>query len=125
VLKSLAGHSKDIGMDKLATVFREAFDADIRNGYAHADYILWDDGIRLRKRNGGSPRVVSYEEFAAALSRATGFFELLWELVAEYLNSYNPAKTIRGRMDIEPEGSWIIHYDPESGAFEISGGPFG
>ncbi len=47
VLKDLTGHAKELGFDELAEVFRDAFDPDVRNGYAHADYIVWNDGLRL------------------------------------------------------------------------------
>jgi hypothetical protein len=47
VLKDLAGHAKDLRLDELAEVFRDAFDPDVRNGYAHADYVVWNDGLRL------------------------------------------------------------------------------
>jgi len=47
VLKDLAGHAETLGLHELAEVFRDAFDADIRNGYAHADYVIWNDGLRL------------------------------------------------------------------------------
>ena len=51
VMKNLAGHSETLGYRKLAGVFKELFDSDLRNGFAHADYVVWDDGIRLTKRN--------------------------------------------------------------------------
>ena len=35
--------------DLLGRVLRD----DVRNGICHADYILWGDGLRLRRRNGG------------------------------------------------------------------------
>jgi hypothetical protein len=59
VLKNLAGHAKELGLDELAEVFRDAFDSDVRNGYAHADYVVWNDGLRLPKHNGGQPRAES------------------------------------------------------------------
>ena len=37
VLRDLAGHSQELGFVELADVFRDGFDGDIRNGYAHAD----------------------------------------------------------------------------------------
>jgi hypothetical protein len=49
VLRDLAGHSASLGLSELAEVFRDAFESDIRNAYAHADYVIWKDGLRLRK----------------------------------------------------------------------------
>ena len=121
VLRDLAGHAKCVGLDSLAEVFRDAFDADLRNGYAHADYIVWNDGIRLRKRNGGNAKLVSWPEFNAHFHRGINFFHLLGQIVQEYMDSYNPAKQIRGQLAHEPESTWTIHADPERKSFSISG----
>lgn len=53
IMKDLLGHSHELGLENIKAVIIETFDPDLRNGYAHADYIVWNDGIRLRKRNGG------------------------------------------------------------------------
>ena len=121
VLRDLAGHSQELGFVELAEVFRDAFDGDIRNGYAHADYVIWEDGIRLPKRNGGQPRKVAWPEFNGLLERAINFFNLLNETVAAYRSSYNPAKQIRAQMRDEPEGVWTIYADRERKRFTISG----
>jgi len=121
VLRDLAGHAKNLGLDALSEVFRDAFDSDLRNGYAHADYIVWDDGIRLRKRNGGHHQLVTWPEFHVHFHRGVNFFYLLGQIVQEYMQSYDPPKQIRGQLAEEPEGTWTIHSDSVRGAFSISG----
>lgn len=123
VLRDLAGHAATLGLSELAEVFRDAFDPDIRNAYAHADYVIWNDGLRLRKRNGGFPRKVSWPEFQSRFDRGVNLFHLLREIVNEYVASYHPAKRFRARMhDNEPELLWTIQFDPEKRTFAISGG---
>jgi hypothetical protein len=123
VLRDLAGHATTVGLPELAEVFRDAFDPDIRNAYAHADYIIWKDGLRLRKRNGGFPRRVSWPEFQARFDRGINVFRLLSEVVNEYIASYNPARQFRGRRaKNEPEFLWTVHFDPERKTFGISCG---
>lgn len=121
VMRDLAGHSKNIGLDSLAEVFRDVFDPDLRNAYAHADYIVWDDGIRLRKRNGGYPKLVTWPEFNGHFLRGVNFFSMIGQIVQEYMRSYNPAKQVRGQLAEEPEGIWTIHSDPSRRSFSISG----
>jgi len=121
VLRDLTRHAMDLGLHDLAEVFRDAFDPDLRNGYSHADYVVWNDGIRLRKRDGGQPRIVVWPEFRCLLDRGVNFFHTLRQIVAEYISSYHPAKSIRGRLGDAPEQIWTIHADPESGTFEICG----
>jgi hypothetical protein len=123
VMRDLAEHASALGHTDLAEVFRDAFDADLRNGYAHADYILWDDGIRLRKRNGGHPRIVSWEEFTFLFNRGVNFYLTIRAMIAEGLASYDPPKTIKGRLsNNEPEMNWTIAYSSSNGGFRISTG---
>lgn len=123
VLKDLAGHAETIGLHELAEVFRDAFDSEIRNGYAHADYVIWEDGLRLRKRNGGSPRVVPWEEFTTLFNRGINLFHILRQLISEYMKSYQEPRTIRVKLNDEPEGNWTIYCEP-NGAFGITSGTY-
>jgi hypothetical protein len=75
VIKDLAGHAEEAGFHQLAMVFRDAFDSDIRNGYVHADYVVWRDELRLPKRNGGQARQIHMLEFQGYLERAVNFFQ--------------------------------------------------
>ena len=123
VLQDLAGHAKELGLTDLAEIFRDAFDSDLRNGYAHADYVIWNDGVRLPKRNGGTPQIVSWPEFSACFDRGINFFNLLREIVNEQKNYYNPAKEIVGQLAEEPKRTWVIEADPAKGIFSISSKP--
>jgi hypothetical protein len=121
VLGYLSGYAKNLGFDELAETFRDVFDHDLRYGYAHADYVVWDDGVRLPKRNGGERRTVSWPKFNALLNRGINFFNLLTEMVGEYRDHYNPPKNVKGRLADEPEATWTIHSDPETKTFRIFG----
>lgn len=125
VFKKLTTCANAFGHEDLGVIFQEAFDGEIRHAYAHADYILWIDGIRLRKRNGGQPRIVSYEEFAAHLNRAINFFCIICNLIEEHKLTYKDGKRIKGKLsENDPQEWWIIHYDKETGAFSIKGDGF-
>nr|VFK44633.1 MAG: hypothetical protein BECKTC1821E_GA0114239_10383 [Candidatus Kentron sp. TC] len=122
ILRDLAGHAQTIGLGGLAGCIRDAFDPDLRNGYAHADYVIWSDGIRLRKRNGGNPRLVTWSEFNARFERGINFFHIIRELVVEYMDSYSEPKIIKAAMNPgEPKFDWTIHLDKEKHSFSISG----
>ena len=124
VLRDLAGHAKSLGFDGLAEVFRDAFDADIRNGYSHADYIVWDDGLRLPKRNGGYPKLVPWDEFILLFEWGVNFFRILQELVWEHVKSYDPPRTVTASLHDEPEGDCTIYYDSKSGTFGVTSGKY-
>jgi hypothetical protein len=120
VIRNLVGHATTLGLNNMAEVFRDAFDSDVRNGFSHADYVIWNDGIRLPKRNGGTKRIVSWSEFNALLERGINFFNLLSEVVQEYRDSYNPPKVVRGQSGDAPECDWTICCNPETKTFSFS-----
>ena len=121
IIRDLVGHAETIGFSELAGCIRDAFDPDLRNGYAHADYVIWSDGIRLRKRNGGQPRLVSWEEFNVRFERGIIFFKMIRDLVAENMDSYFTPKIVKAAMDPgEPKCDWTIHADKEKHIFSIS-----
>lgn len=72
VLRDLAGYAKTLGFDNLAEVFRDAFNSDVRNGYSHADYIVWQDGLRLPKRNGGYASCIPKRQERQGVKRDKG-----------------------------------------------------
>ena len=47
IMKDLLGHATELQLNEFCDVIMDVFDLDLRNGYAHADYVIWDDGIRL------------------------------------------------------------------------------
>jgi hypothetical protein len=124
VMKDLIGHCQNTGFQTLASCFGQLFDYDLRNGFAHADYVVWDDGIRLTRRNGGGPLLISYERFEASLERAFNFFLNLRELWNECLNEYNPPKTFRGFLATGPEQQCKVSFDSNRVfTIQIGGGP--
>jgi len=124
VLRDLAGHAKTLGFDKLSVVFRDAFNSDIRNGYSHADYVIWADGLRLPKRNGGYPLTIKWEDFSLIFDRGINFFNILQEIISEYTKSYDPPKIINASLQNEPKIDWTIYYDTKTGAFGITTGKY-
>ncbi|MEW6019662.1 MAG: hypothetical protein AB1760_16500, partial [Pseudomonadota bacterium] len=119
MFRRLAETATAIGMPGLARVLELAFRDDIRNGIAHADYIIAPDGLRLRRRNGGQPVVLSLDQVTAALQIALWFFELLQEFQHRVRLAYRPARRVIGRFSANPPMPWTIEL-AEDGVFSIS-----
>jgi hypothetical protein len=118
IMKDLMGHAWLLGFIELSEVFRDAFDPDIRNAVAHADYILATDGMRLRKRNGGYPRTIAWDEFDPLIVRGLNLFSIIRQITDHYIQSYSPPKTIQSRLAApEPITDFTLYYDPSTGAF--------
>jgi hypothetical protein len=119
VFQDLAGHAAELGFDALAEVFRDAFDPDLRNGYAHADYVIWGDGIRLPRRNGGYAKVVSWPEFDRLFHRGVRFFGIILRMIDLTMAEYIPPRRFRGALANSPDSLWEASYDPATGVFTI------
>lgn len=119
MFRRLAKAATEIGMIGLARLLELAFRDDIRNAVAHADYILVSDGLRLRRRNGGHPTVVSNAELVASLQIALFFFELLQTFQQATAESFRPARIIVGRFSENPPMPWKIEFT-DDGRFSIS-----
>jgi hypothetical protein len=123
IIKNMMGHAFDLGLRELSDVFEEAFDSDLRNAIAHADYIVAQEGIRIRKKNGGYPKVITWQQFDAIYGRGINLFHILRQITEDYVKSYDPPKDIPARLNKnEPEFIWTIYYEPETGAFGVRTG---
>lgn len=119
--RNLASHANTIGMPRLADILAQVFRDDIRNAMFHSDYVLWEDGLRLRKRNGGFAERVSYEEVFQAINIGLSFFHTLNTLTSESMKSFDPPREIIGRFSVNPPMLMTVSYETGSGAFSISG----
>ncbi len=124
MFRRLAEVATSVGMTELARLLEITFRDDIRNAMAHADYILAPDGLRLRRRNGGYPLVVSYDELRAAIQIALFFFELLQATQQSLAASYRPARKVIGRFSANPPMSWTIELT-EDGRFSFTSNALG
>jgi hypothetical protein len=82
IMKNLVGHAKALGREELATVLSEAFDAELRHAFAHADYVIWDDGVRICGKNLTKKRLIPFPEFQALVNRGAGFITMLRSVMA-------------------------------------------
>jgi len=121
IMKDLMGHAKIIEATDLSEVFRDLVNADIRNGFAHADYIIAHDGIRFPKRNGGVPSLFSNDVYYAWFKRLIDFIPLMWKVWEEFALGYNPEKFVTGHLNDEQVFTDLISYDPQRGVFGFSG----
>ena len=119
MFRRLAEVATEIGMIGLARLLEMTFRDDIRNAMAHADYILAQEGLRVRRRNGGNPILVSNAEVEVAFQIAMFFFELLQAFQQKTAESFRPARTVVGRFSDNPPMPWKIELT-EDGRFCIS-----
>jgi hypothetical protein len=122
IMRDLIGISTDLGLLELAEVFRDAFDADVRNAVAHADYIIRAEGVLLRRRNGGTSRLIRWNEFWPLIDRGLNLFHFIREITSEYVHSYETPRTIRARLADEPEQDWTIYCDRTTRQFGFISG---
>ena len=66
--RDLANTAREIGFVRLSELLELAFRDDVRNGVSHADYVIWNDGLRLPMRNGGYGARLSFRELDEAIT---------------------------------------------------------
>ncbi|HEX2753490.1 MAG TPA: hypothetical protein VHP34_10400 [Alphaproteobacteria bacterium] len=120
MFRRLAETAKSIGMKRLSELLEMTFRDDIRNGMFHADYILAHDGLRLRRRNGGHPEILTYDQVTEALQVALGFFQILSGHVHSIQSAYTPPRQIIGRFSAEPRPLLYIVESLQTGGVSIS-----
>lgn len=118
--RAMATSARDIGMPKLSNLLELAYRDDIRNGFVHADYVIWNDGLRVRKRNGGHAMKLTFEEVNQAYAQGLGFFQLLRAYSSAAMRSFDPPRTIVGRFSSNLPMAWNVSCDPTTGAFSLS-----
>lgn len=119
--RDLAIHARRIGMSGLSSALENVFRDDVRNGMYHSDYILWDDGLRLRRRNGGNVIRIEYTEVADFVGIGLAFFQTMQTLRSFAVQSYDPPREIIGRFSANPPMPCTVSYNSETGEFSISG----
>ncbi|MBN2589503.1 MAG: hypothetical protein JXA96_06555 [Sedimentisphaerales bacterium] len=124
IFRDLIGHAESLDLKELVEVFSDAFDPEIRNAYAHADYIIWKDGFRMPNQGCGHPKIIRWNEFNLKISRALNFYQIIRKLAEEYIMSYKTPKEVIASMGGgQPEFKWKIETD-ENGGIMISSNGF-
>lgn len=118
--RDLATHARRIGMTGLSSAFENVFSDDVRNAMYHSDYILWDDGLRLRRRNGGNVTCIEYPEVFDLVGVGLAFFQTLLALSRSAAQSFDPPREIIGRFSANPPMPYTVGYEAETGTFSIS-----
>lgn len=125
IFRDLATNAENIGLSGLSSLLESTFRDDIRNAIYHADYVIWKDGLRLPKRSGGHAAEVTFAELNDALARAINFFQMLRDYDQVSVQSFNPPKTITGRLSANFPMPWTVTFDPNKGTFGFSGSSSG
>jgi hypothetical protein len=119
--RDLAQTAAEIGLWRLSSLLEDTFRDDVRNAVYHADYVIWEDGLRLCKRNGGFGARLPFDELGEVVTRAAAFYDILRDYNGISVRSFNPAKEIVGRFSENFPMPWTVSFDPDTGAFRISG----
>ena len=117
----MIGHATELEFLDLAEVFKEAFDPRIRNAFFHSDYILWSDGFRIRNQACGHPETIPWNELEKKINRGLSFYDLLRELIQEYLGKYKDPVEYYGCIgDDGHKCGWRIEVNKDTGQLSIS-----
>jgi hypothetical protein len=121
IFRTLAERAEAVGLIDLAGVLSDVFDDDLRNAIAHADYIIWPTGLRLRKRNGGYPYELPWTILSQKIRKGFCFLDLLNQYIEQSRSSYvEPRKVVGRGSGNKIPFLYEIACDPETGSFGLS-----
>jgi hypothetical protein len=122
LMRSLVRSSEEAGFRDLAATFVSAFDADIRNAFAHADYSLTAEGVVVLSRY-AQERLVEWQEFNVLLDRAMGLYLCLNDIRVEHCHTYVEPRHVMGSLNPqEPARQWTIEFKAPVGPMILSNG---
>ncbi len=118
IFKSLAGLANQLGINALIPCLESAYDPDMRNGFAHADYVVIEKGISFGNRY-SNQRIILWDEFNLLLNRGIGFYSILKDVLDSSIEHYLNEKTTLGCLDKEPVATWYMYFDKEKNTFNV------
>jgi hypothetical protein len=122
LMRSLVKSSTEAGFLDLASTFSDAFDADLRNAFAHADYCLSKEGVFVQPRY-GQERLIDWRELNVLLDRAMLLYLSLNDIRVEYCRSYGEPRHVVGTLNPrEPATQWKVEFKSPEGAMLLFNG---
>lgn len=122
IMHEVLGQAERLGFGELQDIISSSFNADIRHGYAHADYVIVDDGVRFPRRNGGQALFVSKTDFVRLLNRALSLIGTLEDTLNDSVRAFaEPAKGTASLNPVDPALSYTITFDADAGSLSIRG----
>ncbi|HJW32519.1 MAG TPA: hypothetical protein VJ505_04050 [Holophagaceae bacterium] len=122
LMRSLVKCSGEAGFSDLQFTFQHAFDSNLRNAYAHADYHLSKEGVFFLARY-DEERLVSWVDLHLLLEKALNLYLILNDTRIEHCHKYIEPKQIFGSLNNrDAPTSWKVEYNLESGSMRISNG---
>ena len=110
LMRSLVSCAALAGQTDLQSVFARAFDADLRNAYAHADYVLNAQGVIVLSRY-GQERLIQWNELNELLERAVTLYLTLNDIRSEHCRYYSPAREVIGSLSpASREEAWRVEF---------------
>jgi len=119
VIKNLILHSNKLGFTDLAECLEKAFNSNIRNGYSHAGYIVWNNGLRLPNRNGIGGSTIPWDIYELLFNRGINFFQIINKIVHSEKLKYESKKIIKCSLHGEPARKHQIYFNPDNCKFTI------
>jgi hypothetical protein len=110
ILKDLISHSRRLKLRDLEESLENLFNAEMRNGYSHADYIICEDGIHFPNLANDRFLLITPTQFYLWLRRSMDFFKFLNDCIHSIGRAYRFPVEIQGTYEGQT-GSWTAQFD--------------
>lgn len=108
--------SEELGQQKIKILLEGIFNYSIRNAVSHADYILYDNELRL-KHKGSEIQKINLEDVFNLVQRTLIFFQTFFDVSDTHLKSYTDGYVISNRKNNKGQNlaRIILKVDPIRG----------
>jgi hypothetical protein len=104
---------KDTEWQEMGEILSEMYLRDVRNAFAHADYVLFEDCVRIR--DGNQAKEYKLEFLLPKMELGINLAFILVQLTREGILSYKENKRISSRMEVNPLFEVELLVDPDYG----------
>lgn len=121
-VKKICDKAVALNETQLSKGLDSIFDSSLRNAIAHADFILFENKLRL-KHKGTEIREMSLNEVVQLINEALEFFQEFFQVLHEHKMSYEDGYTITDRKNKAGQnlGSATLKVDKHYGLVGFSG----
>lgn len=97
-LKLIEAKAARNGHESIAEKMKSIFDASLRNAVSHADFILYQNEVRL-KHKGNEIRAIKLQDIVSLMNSTSEFFQTFFNTLDEHKRSYENGYLISDRRN--------------------------
>ena len=94
-VKQICAKANKLGHNEISKILNIIFNSSLRNAISHADFILFEDELRLK--HGSEIKKIKLNEVSVLINNALIFFHIFFQILSNYKMAYKDGHIISNR----------------------------